>query len=448
MPARNLLRSLALVTAVAIIPAASAGFAAVDVKTYREMDQFLAVFERVRAEYVDQVDDQKLIRGAIDGMLASLDPHSSYLDERGYRSLMTTTEGEYGGLGLNVTLEDGAVKIVAPIEDSPGAKAGLKSGDYITHLNGKLIYGGTLDEAVDQMRGSPGSSIKLTIVRPGRDKPFDVTLTRAKIDLPAVKWKVKDDVGIIDVNTFSRTTTQEAIAAIASIDKALGHAPAGYVIDLRSNPGGLLDQAVGLSDVFLESGEIVSQRGRAKSDIERYYAKPGDATHGAPIVVLVDAGTASAAEIVAGALQDHHRAVVMGQRTFGKGSVQTVMPLTRDTALRLTVARYYTPSGRSVQEGGIAPDIEVPQLTDPDYKDRPRLREADLRRHLINEASLKTDVIEDDAKPDPRFAGTPDELKKKGIDDFQLHYAIQTLARLNTRNAAVAPAGGKSVSRR
>jgi carboxyl-terminal processing protease len=448
MPARNLLRSLALVTAVAIMPAASAGFAAVDVKTYREMDQFLAVFERVRAEYVDQVDDQKLIRGAIDGMLASLDPHSSYLDERGYRSLMTTTEGEYGGLGLNVTLEDGAVKIVAPIEDSPGAKAGLKSGDYITHLNGKLIYGGTLDEAVDQMRGAPGSSIKLTIVRPGRDKPFDVTLTRAKIDLPAVKWKVKDDVGIIDVNTFSRTTTQEAIAAIASIDKALGHAPVGYVIDLRSNPGGLLDQAVGLSDVFLESGEIVSQRGRAKSDIERYYAKPGDATHGAPIVVLVDAGTASAAEIVAGALQDHHRAVVMGQRTFGKGSVQTVMPLTRDTALRLTVARYYTPSGRSVQEGGIAPDIEVPQLTDPDYKDRPRLREADLRRHLINEASLKTDVIEDDAKPDPRFAGTPDELKKKGIDDFQLHYAIQTLARLNTRNAAVAPAGGKSVSRR
>jgi carboxyl-terminal processing protease len=448
MPARNLLRSLALVTAVAIIPAASAGFAAVDIKTYREMDQFLAVFERVRADYVDQVDDQKLIRGAIDGMLNSLDPHSSYLDERGYRSLMTTTDGEYGGLGLNVTMEDGAVKIVAPIEDSPGAKAGLKSGDYITHLNGKLIYGGTLDEAVDQMRGAPGSSIKITIVRPGRDKPFDVTLTRAKIELAAVKWKVKDDVGIINVNTFSRTTTQEALAAINSINKALGHAPAGYILDLRSNPGGLLDQAVGLSDVFLESGEIVSQRGRSKNDIERYYAKPGDATHGAPMIVLVDAGSASAAEIVAGALQDHHRAVLMGQRTFGKGSVQTLLPLTSETALRLTTARYYTPSGRSVQEGGIAPDIEVPQLTDPDYKDRPRLREADLRRHLINEASVKTDVIEDDAKPDPRFAGTPDELKKKGIDDFQLHYAIQALARLQTRNAAAAPAGGKSVSRR
>jgi carboxyl-terminal processing protease len=445
---RNLLRSLALVTTVAIVPAVSAGFAAVDVKTYAEVEQFLAVFDRVRSDYVDQVDDQKLIRGAIDGMLASLDPHSSFLDERGYRSLMTTTDGEYGGLGLNVTMEDGIVKIVAPIEDSPGAKAGLKSGDYITHLNGKLLYGGTLDEAVDQMRGPAGSAIKLTVLRVGRDKPFEVTLTRAKIELPAVKWKVKDDVGIINVNTFSRTTTQEALAAIASINKALGHAPAGYILDLRSNPGGLLDQAIGLSDLFLERGEIVSQRGRTRDSIDRYFAKPGDATRGAPIVVLVDAGSASAAEIVAGALQDQHRAVVMGQRTFGKGSVQTLVPLTQNTALRLTTARYFTPSGRSVQEGGIKPDIEVPQLTDPDYKDRPRLREADLRRHLINEANVKADVIEDDAKPDPRFAATPEELKKRGIDDFQLYYAVQAIARLNTRNAAATPAGGKSVSRR
>ena len=436
----NLLRSLALVTSVAIIPAASAAFAAVDVSTYRELDQFMAVFERVRADYVDKVDDKTLIRGAIDGMLASLDPHSSYLDERGYQSLMTTTEGEYGGLGLNVTMEDGAVKIIAPIEDSPGAKAGIKAGDFITHLNGKLIYGGTLDEAVDQMRGAPGTSIKITIVRPGRDKPFDVTLTRAKIELPAVKWKVKDNVGIIDVNTFSRTTTSEAMAAITSIEKALGHAPAGYIIDLRSNPGGLLDQAVGLSDLFLENGEIVSQRGRRKSDIERYYAKPGDSTHGAPIIVLVDQGSASAAEIVAGALQDHHRALVMGQRSFGKGSVQTLLPLSQDTELRLTTARYYTPSGRSVQEGGITPDIEVPQLTDPDYKSRPRLREADLRRHLINEAAVTNDVVEDDGKPDPRFAATADELKKKGVDDFQLTYAVQTLARLGRTAVAVSAA--------
>jgi carboxyl-terminal processing protease len=315
-------------------------------------------------------------------------------------------------------------------------------------LNGKLLYGGTLDEAVDQMRGAPGSPIRLTVLRVGRDKPFEVTLNRAKIELPAVKWKVKDDVGIINVNTFSRTTTQEALAAIASINKALGHAPAGYILDLRSNPGGLLDQAIGLSDLFLERGEIVSQRGRTRDSIDRYFAKPGDATRGAPIVVLVDAGSASAAEIVAGALQDQHRAVVMGQRTFGKGSVQTLVPLTQNTALRLTTARYFTPSGRSVQEGGIKPDIEVPQLTDPDYKDRPRLREADLRRHLINEANVKADVIEDDAKPDPRFAATPEELKKRGIDDFQLYYAVQAIARLNTRNAAVAPGGGKSVSRR
>jgi carboxyl-terminal processing protease len=441
MASSNLIRSLGLVTAVAIVPAATAAFAAVDVNTYRELDQFMAVFQKVRSDYVDQVDDKTLIRGAIDGMLNSLDPHSSYLDERGYQSLMTTTEGEYGGLGLNVTMEDGAVKIIAPIEDSPGFKAGLKAGDYITHLNGKLIYGGTLDEAVDSMRGAPGTAIRLTIVRPGRDKPFDVTITRAKIELPAVKWQVKDGIGVINVNTFSRTTTQETLAAINSINKSLGHAPTGYIVDLRSNPGGLLDQAVGLSDVFLESGEVVSQRGRNKGDIERYYAQPGDATGGAPIVVLVDAGSASAAEIVAAALQDHHRALLMGEKTFGKGSVQTLLPLSEKTALRLTTARYYTPSGRSVQEGGITPDIEVPQLSDPDYKSRPRLREADLRRHLINEAAVKDDVIEDDGKPDPRFAATPDDLKKRGIDDYQLYYAVQTLNRL-ARPAAVAAGGG------
>jgi carboxyl-terminal processing protease len=442
----NLLRSLALVTTVAIVPAVSAAFAAVDVSTYRELDQFMAVFERVRADYVDKVDDKTLIRGAIDGMLTSLDPHSSYLDERGYQSLMTTTEGEYGGLGLNVTMEDGIVKVVTPIEDSPAAKAGLKTGDYITHLNGKLIYGGTLDDAVDQMRGAPGSSIRLTILRVGRDKPFDVSLTRSIINLPAVKWEVKNDVGILNVNTFSRTTTDETLAAIASIRKTLGHEPTGYILDLRSNPGGLLDQAVGLSDVFLQRGEIVSQRGRQKTDIERYYAKPGDATNGAPVVILVDAGTASAAEIVAGALQDQHRAIVMGERSFGKGSVQTLLPLSTNTALRLTTARYYLPSGRSVQEGGIAPDIEVPQLTDPDYKSRPRLREADLRRHLINEAAVTNDIVEDDGKPDPRFAATPEDLKKKGIDDFQLYYAVQAIGRLG-RTAIVASGASRGGGR-
>jgi carboxyl-terminal processing protease len=437
--ASNLIRSLGLVSAVAIIPAATAALAAVDVDTYREFDEFMSVFNRVRAEYVEKVDEKTLLRGAIDGMLASLDPHSGYLDAKGYSRMMTTTEGQYGGLGLNVTQEDGAVKVVAPIEDSPGFKAGLKAGDFITHIDGKLIFGGTLDEAVEQMKGAPGTSLTITVVRPGRDKPFDVKLTRAIIDLKAVKWEVRDRVGIINVNTFSRSTTEETLAAIASIEKSLGAPPLGYIVDLRSNPGGLLDQAVGLSDVFLERGEVVSQRGRQKTDIERYYAKPGDAARGLPVVVLVDSGSASAAEIVAGALQEHHRAIVMGERTFGKGSVQTLLPVGKETALRLTTARYYTPSGRSVQEGGIAPDIEVPQLSDPDYKTRPRLREADLRRHLINELKVEDDVVQDDAKPDPRFTATPEELKKKGIEDFQLHYALQAIARLG-RTATVVKA--------
>jgi carboxyl-terminal processing protease len=298
------------------------------------------------------------------------------------------------------------------------------------------------------MKGPPGTQVKVTILRPGRDKPFDLSLTRAMVELKAVKWEVKDKVGIININSFSRTTTDETVAAIAGIRKSLGGNPLGYVVDLRSNPGGLLDQAVGVSDVFLDHGEVVSQRGRRKGDIERYYAKPGDAAGGLPVIVLVDSGSASAAEIVAGALQDQHRALVMGERSFGKGSVQTLLPLSSDTALRLTTARYYTPSGRSVQEGGITPDIEVPQLSDPDYKTRPRVREADLRRHLINEVSVDKEVIEDDGRPDPRFASSADELKKKGVEDFQLTYAVQTLSRLSraapitTAKAAKANSGG------
>jgi carboxyl-terminal processing protease len=435
--AKNLLPALGLVSAVALVPAATAAIAAVDVDTYRELDQFMNVFERVRSEYVEQVDDKTLIRGAIDGMLSSLDPHSSYLDEQDFQSLMMTTDGEYGGLGLTVTIEDGAVKVVAPTEDTPAYRAGIKAGDYITHLDGKLIYGGTLDEAVEEMRGKPGTSTMLTIVRPGRDKPFDVKITRAIIELPAVKWEIKDRVGIINVNTFNKTTTDSVLAAFTGIEKALGDEPLGYILDLRSNPGGLLDEAISLSDAFLEHGEIVSQRGREKGEIERYYARPGDAADGLPVIVLVDAGSASAAEIVAGALQDHHRGVVMGERTFGKGSVQTLLPLTSETALRLTTALYYTPSGRSVQEGGIQPDIEVPQLSDPDYEDRPVFRESDLRRHLVNELKVEDEVIQDDGKPDPRFTATAEELEKKGIEDYQLHYAVQAIARLgNTQMAA------------
>lgn len=429
--AKNLLRSLALVSAIALVPAVSASSVAAEVDILDEMREFMDVFERVRGDYVEQVDDKTLIRGAIDGMLASLDPHSSYLDEKGLDSLTTQTDGEYGGLGLNVTLEDGAVKVIAATEDTPAHRAGMKAGDYITHINGQLIYGGSLDEAVDQMRGAPGTAIKITVVRPGRDKPFDVSITRAVISLPAVKWEIKERVGILNVNSFNRTTTESVLSAIKSIEKSLGGPPLGYVLDLRSNPGGLLDQAVGLSDVFLTHGEIVQQRGRRRNEIERYYARPDDATKGLPVVVLIDSGSASASEIVAAALQDHHRALVMGERSFGKGSVQTLIPLSkRSTALRLTTARYYTPSGRSVQEGGVAPDIAIPQLSDPDFKSKPKFREADLRRHLINEVKVDDSVIHDDGKPDPRFAASAEDLKKQGVEDFQLHYAVKTLARV------------------
>jgi carboxyl-terminal processing protease len=430
------LRALLTVSAIALVPATTAALAAVDVTTYRELDAFMAVFERIRADYVEKVDDKKLIKGAIDGMLASLDPHSSYLDARDFNQMRIQTDGNYGGLGLTVTMEDGAVKVIAPTEDSPGFRAGIKAGDYITHLNGNLIFGGTLDEAVDQMRGKPGTSIKLTLVRAGRDKPFDVTLTREVIDLKPVKWEVKGQVGYININGFSKGTGANVRAALMGIDKALGKQPLGYVVDLRSNPGGLLDEAVEISDAFLDTGEIVSQRGRDRRDIERYFARKGDFAHGLPVVVLIDSGSASAAEIVAGALQDQHRGLVMGERSFGKGSVQTLLQLDDTTALRLTTARYYTPSGRSVQEGGIEPDILVPQLSDVDYKTRPRFREADLRRHLINEAKVDNSVLEDDSKPDPRFAATAEQLKAKGVTDFQLTYALDTIARLAKASSA------------
>ena len=437
----NLIRSLGLVGAVAFIPATTAALAQVDVNSYREVDQFMSVLERVKSEYVDQVDDATLIRGAIDGMLASLDPHSSYLDARGFESLMSTTDGEYGGLGLTVTLEDGAVKVIAASRETPADRAGIKPGDFITHIDGQLFYGGTLDEAVDKMRGAPGTSVNITIVRPGRDRPFDVNITRAIIDIPAVRSEVRDRVGILTVTTFNRNTTEAAQRAMADIERQLGGPPLGYILDLRSNPGGLLDQAVGLSDLFLERGEVVSQRGRRRSDIERYYARPGDSAKGRPVIVLVDAGSASAAEIVAAALQDHRRAVVMGERSFGKGSVQTLIPLGRgETALRLTTARYFTPSGRSVQEGGITPDIEVPQLSDPDYRSRTRVRESDLRRHLVNEAAVDDEVIQEDVAPDPRFAATVEQLEQRGIEDFQLHYALQSITRLGrTQTASAAP---------
>ena len=431
MPRATMIRSK-MMTATAILGLIGIATAAVaaDTDTYREFDQLLDVYNRVKADYVDKVDDKTLIKGAIQGMLAALDPHSSYVDALDYENLRIQTEGNYGGLGLTVQMEDGAVKVVAPQEDTPAARAGVKSGDYITHIDGKLIYGETLDESIGLMRGKPGTKISLTLVRPGRDKPLDVTMMREVIVQRPVKWEVRGDVGYININTFSESTGADTRAAIMAIDKSLGHRPLGYVVDLRDNGGGLLTQAIAVSDAFLDRGEIVSQRGREKNDIERYYAKPGDDAHGLPIVVLTDSGTASASEIVAGALQDHHRGLVMGERTFGKGSVQTLLQIGPQTALRLTTARYYTPSGRSVQEGGIEPDIAVPQLTDEDYKTRPVFREADLRRHLINEVKADNKVLEEDTKTDPRFAMTPEQLKKQGVDDFQLYYALKTVARL------------------
>jgi len=408
---------------------------------FKELEEFLAVYRKVKLSYVDKVDDKQLMEGAIQGMLASLDPHSAFLDKSDFSSLQTQIDGEYGGLGLTVTLEDEAVKVIAPTKDTPADKAGIKSGDFITHLDGKLILGGTLDEAVEAMRGAPGTSIKLTIYRPGRDAPFDVTVTRAVIDLKPVRWEVKNRIGVISITGFSEQTGADVVAAVSGIKKSLGGNPLGYIIDLRSNPGGILDEAVSVSDAFLSSGEIVSERGRDKRDIQRWWAEravPGDVTGGAPIIVLVDAGSASASEIVAGALQDHHRGLVMGERSFGKGSVQSVLPLTRDTGLRLTVARYHLPSGRSVQEGGIKPDVRVPQLTDPDYKKRVSVRESDLRRHLVNELKDNSKDLEEDRIDDPRFAMTAEQLKAKGIDDFQLYYAMETLQRLGSKTMKLA----------
>ena len=424
-------QATAAFSTLALVPLATGAMASVDSKTTDEISRFMDVFLEVKSNYVEPVDDSKLIEGAINGMLASLDPHSGYLDARGYSNLRTQTEGEYGGLGLSVTMEDGVVKVIAPTADTPADRAGIKAGDYITHINQELVFGLTLDEAVEQMRGRPGTPVEITVVREGHDKPMELTLKREIIEIRPVKWEVSDDVGVLTITSFSADTTTDLKAAMVAVEKSLGKKPRGWVLDLRSNPGGLLDEAIGVSDLFLERGEIVSQRGRKKGDIERYFAEPGDVTGGAPVIVLIDAGSASASEIVAGALQDQHRAVVMGERSFGKGSVQTLLPLTDTTALRLTTARYYTPSGRSVQEGGIDPDIRVPQLSDPDYKSRPRFRESDLRRHLINEKKVDNGLLEKDEKDDPRFTATAEELKTKGIKDFQLHYALQTIGRID-----------------
>ena len=430
-----LLKSAALVTAVAIIPATTAGMAQVDGRVGPEFAKLFATYERIKASYVEPVDDEKLIRGAIDGMLASLDPHSAYLDGSDLQRLETMIDGNYSGLGLSVQMEDGAVKVISPFRGSPAMDVGIKAGDYITHLDGELIYGGDLDDAVSRMRGPAGTDIRLTIFRAGRDEPFDVTVTRGVIELEPVTHKLEaGNIGIITVNEFSRDVGADVFASWQALRTEASGRLQGLVLDLRSNPGGSLDEAVALSDLFLSEGRIVSQRGRARGetiffDSETVYR--GEIARDTPMIVLIDAGSASASEIVAGALQDHRRAVIMGDRSFGKGSVQTLLPLGRDAALKLTTARYYTPAGHSVQEGGIKPDISVPQLSDPDLEKRARfrMRESDLRGHLVNEAALKDEELERDKNDDPRFQLTAAELKEQGVEDFQLDYALRTLRR-------------------
>jgi carboxyl-terminal processing protease len=362
----------------------SAKAAAAD--TYRQLNLFGDVFERVRADYVEKPDDAKLIETAINGMLAGLDPHSSYMDAKSFRDMQVQTRGEFGGLGIEVTMEDGLIKVVAPIDDTPAAKAGILANDIITQLDGEQVQGLTLNQAVEKMRGPVNTKIKLTIVRKGVDKPFEVTITRDVIRVKSVRSRVEgDDVGYIRLTQFNEQTTEGLKQAIADIKaKVADNKLKGYILDLRNNPGGLLDQAISVSDAFLQKGEIVSTRGRNPEETQRFNARPGDLTGGKPLIVLVNGGSASASEIVAGALQDHKRATVLGTRTFGKGSVQTIIPLgSGNGALRLTTARYYTPSGRSIQATGISPDIEVLQDVPEELKARTDTKgEASLRGHL------------------------------------------------------------------
>ncbi len=367
---------------------ASAKAAAAD--TYRQLNLFGDVFERVRADYVEKPDDSKLIETAINGMLAGLDPHSSYMDSKSFRDMQVQTRGEFGGLGIEVTMEDGLIKVVAPIDETPAAKAGILANDIITKLDDEQVQGLTLNQAVEKMRGPVNTKIKLTIVRKGADKPIEVSITRDVIHVRSVRSHVEgDDVGYIRLTQFNEQTSEGLKKAIADISaKVSNDKLKGYILDLRNNPGGLLDQAISVSDTFLDKGEIVSTRGRNAEETQRFNARPGDLTKGKPIIVLVNGGSASASEIVAGALQDHKRATLLGTRSFGKGSVQTIIPLgSGNGALRLTTARYFTPSGRSIQAKGITPEIEVLQDVPAEIKSSTDTKgEASLRGHLKGDA--------------------------------------------------------------
>ena len=390
-------------------------------ETYRQLKLFGDVFERVRADYVEEATDQELIESAIQGMLSALDPHSSYLNADSFRDMRVQTKGEFGGLGIEVTMENGLVKVVSPIDDTPAFRAGIEASDLITHLDSEPVLGLTLNEAVGKMRGLVNTDIRLTIRREGRD-PFDVTITRDVIKNTSVRSRTEGKVAYLRITTFNEQTSPGLEKAIEKRKEEIGDGLIGYVLDLRNNPGGLLDQAISVSDAFLNQGEIVSTRGRDLDDAQRYNARAGDLIDGLPLVVLINGGSASASEIVAGALQDHRRAVILGTTSFGKGSVQTIIPLSGNGAMRLTTARYYTPSGRSIQGTGIDPDIVVEQVRLETVDNAPRRREADLRGAL----------------DDGGGNGAPDNAEKKPEEqdsekpaperlDFQLTRALDLL---------------------
>jgi carboxyl-terminal processing protease len=389
-------------------------------ETYELLNLFGDVFERVRRDYVEEVSDKKLIESAINGMLTSLDPHSGYMDDKSFKEMQVQTKGEFGGLGIEVTMENGLVKVVSPIDDTPAFKAGVKAGDYISQIDDEQVMGLTLSDAVEKMRGSVGSNIKITILREGLKEPLDINITRDLIKIKSVRFHKEGDIGYVRVTSFSEQTTENMVKAIETLDADIKDMK-GLVLDLRNNPGGLLDQAVSVSDTFLQSGEIVSTRDRNPNDTQRFTANAGDVLNGRPMVVLINEGSASASEIVAGALKDHKRAIIMGIKSFGKGSVQTVIPLKQHGAMRLTTSRYYTPAGISIQGTGIKPDIEVKAARIEDIETKGKIRsEADLRGSLSNEQ----------LKKNAEMAKTPADLFKQSEDskqDYQLARALDLL---------------------
>ena len=403
-------------------------------KTYKQLELFGDIFDRIRAKYVEDVDDAKLIEAAINGMLTSLDPHSSYLSPDDADDMRIQTRGAFGGLGIEVTQEDGFVKVIAPIDETPAAEAGVEPGDFITHVDGEGLLGLTLDAAVQLMRGPVGSKIVITIVRESEPEPFDITIIRDTIKLTAVRDRSIGKTIVMRVSTFNDQTYPNLKDGIAKQIEVAGGIDNvnGFVIDLRNNPGGLLNQAIMVSDAFLEKGEIVSTRGRDPATGDRWNARSGDLAQGKPIVVLINGGSASASEIVAGALQDHHRAIVVGTKSFGKGSVQTIMPLTGAGAMRLTTARYYTPSGRSIQALGVSPNIivEQPRRTlkddEPEEEQKKMRSEADLRGSLDNDSISEAERTQIEAE-----RASAEEAAKLRKDDFQLAYAIDLLKGLS-----------------